>query len=511
MFKSATHLCSPFKTRRLCAFHPRTLILIALFVFHIQSHTLRAQTNTVRNALPNTTIQPIASDQTIKRPAVGLSATLPVGASASTTEFANKKTTRIILPNDTGLVNVSDITLTKPQSLADIAESIINQRLDSVSQKHVNPNIPGAASPSRSTANGSLLARETITINNQPAERFYLRIRNLSGEDTVFGYCLFLPAGNTLAMFELQTPASAFPDARAYFEFITDSVHIADLSLTDAQRALGIEAGIAFFDSLTRKDYQAVIKKQGGDWHYERYYKPAPTGSDSDATELGYRRTRFALGTRGDIKAPSEKRGRTDPSDRQKGYLVFQDARILDAEYIIDISAAFFMTPDRTQEAWSIRQSVRPRLSTAKAAATTTTETGIRDHNTMTVVQAVDGTTVETINPLIEGKGYISRAEVYLLPWLLLHKKATGTYRFYAYNQSAKRITLRQDSLEHPDNTPDLWKYTSRPDEESPGQTAYFNAKAQPMRAELPDGKQWEPITLKRLFSLWKSKDLPLE
>lgn len=511
MFKPISHHCMFFKTRMFCAFHPCMLLLIPYFVLNTTTSSAHAQTHANQNTLPSTTIQPVASDQTITRPAVGLSATLPVGASASTTEFANKKTTRIILPDETGLVNVSDITLTKPQTLAAIADSIINQRLDSVSQKHVNPNIPGASTPSRTTTNGSLLARTTITINNQPAERFYLRIRNLSGEDTVFGYCLFLPAGNTLAMFELQSPASAFPDARAYFEFITDSVHIADLSLTDAQRALGIEAGIAFFDSLTRRDYQEVIKKQGSDWHYERYYKPAPTGSDSDATELGYRRTRFALGTRGDIKSPGNKRGRADPSDRQKGYLVFQEARILDADYIIDISASFFMTPDRTQEAWSIHQSVRPRLSKAKAAATDTTETGIRDHNTMTVVQAVDGNTVETINPLIEGKGYISRAEVYLLPWLLLHKKATGTYRCYAYNQSAKRITLRQDSLEQPNDTPGLWTYTSKPDEESLGQTAYFNAKAQPMRAELPDGKQWEPITLKRLFSLWKAKNLPLE
>jgi len=496
--------------RKTCAFWRYPLTVACFLVLLAHPAAGNAQSSPGQPASTPPAVVPVASDQTVTRPSIGLSVTLPVGASASAVEFGGKKTTRIILPNGSGLVNLTDVDLTKPETLAAIADSIISQRLDSVSQMHINPDKSRTKPRSRATTNGKLLRRTATTINQHAAEVFYIRTRNLSGEDTIYGYCLFLPSANTLAMFELQTTLSMIGSAKPYFEFLIHSVQIADLSLTDAQRALGVEAGLSFFESLSPADYTKAINDQGDQWRYERYYKPAATGSDNDATELGYRRTRFALGTRGELKSPNQ-RGRSDPSDRQKGYLVFQEARILDREYIIDISAAFFMTPDRREESWSIRQSVRPRITTAKAAATNTTETGIRDGDSFTVIQSVDGTPVETIHPLIEGKGYINRVEVYMLARLLLAKEATGTYRFYAYNQSAKRITLRQDILQQSKDTPGLWKYTSRPDEESPGQTAFFNAKHEPMYADLPNGQRWEPITLKRLFKLWKSKNLPLK
>lgn len=450
-----------------------------------------------------------ASDQLIRRPAIGLTARLPVGASETTMEIAGRRTTSIVLPGNIGIVNVSDRTLARAQKLPDIADSIIRQHLDSVSESQIDAGQPTDNRPRRETARGRVLDRQTRTINGAQAEVFSIETAAVGGENTVFSYALFMPTPKTLGIIEMQTSASMLARTRPFFELIVGTVAIADPSLTDAQRELGVEASIAFFQSLSPSDYEAVIGALGDEWHFERFYRPAATGSDTDATERGYRRTRYALGTRTELKGPGARA--TTSTDRQQGFLVFQEARILHPDYIVDIAASFFMTPDRRQEGWSIKQAVKPRKLGARAASTNTVETGIRDGNSVTVVQSVDGKPVETINPLISGKGYISRAEVYLLPHLLLHKEAAGHYRAYAYNQLARKITLREDILVRPEGSPGMWKYISRPDEENPGQTAYFDARHDPVRAELPNDELWEPISLKRLFELWKDKNLPLD
>ena len=71
--------------------------------------------------------QPELSDQTFTRPTVGLTASLPVGATMSSYEIAGRGANRIILPGNTALVNVSDVILTKAQTLREVADTIINQ------------------------------------------------------------------------------------------------------------------------------------------------------------------------------------------------------------------------------------------------------------------------------------------------------------------------------------------------------------------------------------------------
>ncbi|MBK7404468.1 MAG: hypothetical protein IPJ41_07485 [Phycisphaerales bacterium] len=176
---------------------------------------------------------------------------------------------------------------------------------------------------------------------------------------------------------------------------------------------------------------------------------------------------------------------------------------------MIDLAAAFFVTPDRSQEAWSIRQSVRPAKA-KKDAATTTIETGARDRGDLAISRVSGGRPTDSIHPAIEGVGYISRAEVYLMPYLLLHKSSPGAYRFYAFNQAVDRVTLREDNLEQDPARPGAWKYTSRPAEGSPGQTSLFDPRGKLVRAELPGTQLWEPISLSRLYDLWKAKSLPL-
>lgn len=454
--------------------------------------------------------QPELSDVEITRPAVGLHTMLPVGVTRSSYVIAGRGSDRITLPGIAALVNLTDRQLSEPKTIRVVADSIIRDHLSAVSSLDVDPDGPGENRLELQTAKGRLLSRETREINGWPAEVFYLQIASLGGEDSAYGYAVFMPTETTVALFELQTTAGELARAKPYFELMVNSTRIVDPLAAEARRAMGVEAGLAFFQSLTADDFEAVIEQFGEDWRYERFLQASETADDQDAVELGYRRTRFALGTRGELKTGSG-RGSSRPEDRQRGYLVFQEARILHGEQIIDVTAGYFVSPDRSQESWTIRQSIKSATDPAAQASGVVVETGVRSRSDLTISRVSGGGPVETIHPAIEGVGYISRAEVLLLPYLLMHKGAAGDYRFYAFNQAADRVTLRQDRFEAPTAERPTWRHTSSPAEGSPGQTAIYSGRMELIRAERGDGQVWEPITLRRLYDLWTAKGLPME
>jgi len=455
--------------------------------------------------------QPVQlSDAVVSRPAIGLTTTLPMGATRSSYQIAGRGADRVTFPGMAAFVNITEVYLTQAKALPEVADAIVNEHLASVSSLDVKANKPINSEPGLRTAKGRLVSREHREINGWPAEVFYVQLATLGGEDSVYGYALFMPTGNTIAKFELQTTEGDLPRARPYFEAMVNSTVIVDPDVASARRAEGVEAGNSFFQSLTPKDVEGVIRWLGDDWHAERFYQPAENGSDRDATELGYRLTRYAIGKRGDLKSDAD-RGNIRPEDRQRGYLVFQKARILSGDQMIDLEAGFFVSTDRSQEMWTIKQAVRSLRAPTAPATGLVTETGVRERSSLSISRVAKDGPVQTINPAIEGSGYVSWAEVLLLPYLLMQKDAPGDYRFYAYNQMANRVTLREDTLEPPNADRATWRYTSRPSEASQPLVATFDSRMDLVRAERADNQVWEPITVRRLADLWKQKKLPID
>ena len=454
--------------------------------------------------------QPVQlSDEVVSRPGLGLTTTLPVGASRSSYQIAGRGADKVTFPGMAAIVNLTEVSLTEAKALPEVAQAIINEHLASVSSLDVKADKPTDSQPGLRTARGQLLARDSREINGWPAEILYVQVASVGGEDAVYGYGLFMPTGNTLARFELQTTESDWARARPYFEAMLNSTRIVDPELAAAKRATGVEAGTAFFQSLTPDDIREVIGRLGDDWHADRFYQPAPSGSDEDAVELGYRLTRFAVGKRADLKR-DDQRGSSTPEDRQQGFLVFQKARILSGEQMIDVEYGFFVTPDRSQEMWTIRQAVKSVKLPDAPPTVVVTETGVRDRADLTISRVTKGGPVQTIYPAIEGAGYVSRVEVLLMPYLLMHKDAPGDYRFYAFNQQNDRVTLREDKLEAPTAQRGTWLYTSRPSETASGQKATFDSRMQLVRAEGAGGEVWEPMSVRELAELWKRKGLPI-
>ncbi len=450
---------------------------------------------------------PRLSDQVLERPSVGLTTSLPMNVSVTTYQMSGAGVSRITLPDIAALINVSDRRLTEAKTPRQIADSIINDNLAAVSALSIDTAAPNDSSRRLETAKGKVLSHETREVGGWPAEVFYLQLASVTGEDAARGYAVFMPTPTSVAIYELQTSARDLAAARPYFEMLVDSTRIVDPSVIDAERGVGVEAGLSFMQSLRPEDYERTIRDLGDEWRFERFYKPAESGADRDAEELGYRMTRYSVGTRGDLKSQSE-RGGSSPADRQKGYLVHQRARLLLDDRLVDIDAAFFMTPDRASESWTIRQTVRPLAGGSKVIITNLVETAVRDRSDLFISRTEGSNLPASIRPAIEGVGYISRLETYLMPYLLMHQDATGSHRFYAFNQSVDRVTLREDILTPREGGG--FKYVSRPSEGHPGQTVLFDARGQPVRADLPGNQVWEPITGERLLKIWKDKGLPV-
>lgn len=449
------------------------------------------------------------SDQTLDRPSIGLTTSLPMDVSVSTYQISGTGISRITLPGMAALINVSDRRLAEAKTLTEIADSIVRDNLASVSSLKIDTSAPGDSSRLLQTAKGRVISRETRDVNGWPAEVFYLQLAGVTGDDAARGYAIFMPTPTSVAIFELQCSARDLAAAKPYLELLVDSTRISDPATLDALRGVGVEAGLAFMQSLTPADYERVIRDLGDEWRFERFYRPAASGSDRDAEELGYRLTRYALGTRGDLKDRSERTG-SSPTDREKGYLVFQQARLLLDGRVVDVVASFFMTPDRRSESWKIQQTVRPLVGNKKAAPITNlVETAVRDRSDLFISRTEGSKPASSIQPAIEGAGYISRVEVYLMPHLLMRRGATGSHRFYAFNQNVDRVTLREDSVSPREGGG--FVYTSSPSEGHPGQTVLFDAKLRPVRADLPGDQVWEPISGERLLELWRDKGLPIK
>ncbi len=114
-------------------------------------------------------------------------------------------------------------------------------------------------------------------------------------------------------------------------------------------------------------------------------------------------------------------------------------------------------------------------------------------------------------HPLIQGEGYMSQVQSYLIGNLLAHDAPPGEYASYVYNSSLGAIALRWDIVEHPEETPDLIKITTKTSKNTPANVSLYNSSGELMRVRLANERIWEPIELERLIKLWRKKGLPLE
>jgi hypothetical protein len=435
---------------------------------------------------------------------VGLTMLLPLGARAEGSSSLNGKAAiRIQSADNTWFANLqtprtSNLTLTSAQVLDDLVTQVLKQ-----SGEIYEAGKPGNLLGYRGRVH---VPRETVIINGRTAERAYVWLPGESNNPAfIRGYFVFQLSPSQYVTFELITTEPAFLTARREFEAMVTTASFEDPVKANADRAAAIRTGLKVFERVDETFLRQIIESQPERW--ERLFRPSPTGSRADDTEIGYRRIRTSIGRRADID-PSRKG--TGPGDRQPGFVVAIDARYLDRQgdktRIVDSQGIFYLSFDRTSEAWNVRNAIRDGKQTSVVS-----EIGARQDQTMSVEIIPLSGSGRSIRPILQGEGYISRVEALLLPQILIRAGITAEAGFYTYFSEKESVRLRRDLLEQPPERPGMWRITTRMPEALTPQVSIYNAKGELVHAELPRGVVAEPITLPELVSLWRSKNLPMD
>jgi hypothetical protein len=141
----------------------------------------------------------------------------------------------------------------------------------------------------------------------------------------------------------------------------------------------------------------------------------------------------------------------------------------------------------------------------------TSTEIGARHNDAMTVRIDTSGATPTSIRPTIAGEGYLSRADAYLLPHLLVRADMPAVFGFYVYNSQSQTIQFRSATLDRPTADEPNWRLVTSFASSQPTQTEFFTRDGGFVRATMGNGLAVEPTTFEAVTKLWKSKNLPLD
>lgn len=430
---------------------------------------------------------------------LGLSIRPPVGYELSTNIRGGLITSSIRLPGDLGAVGLQLRANADEPDLIEIERRVIVQLLD------LPPETEGLTIDSQvSTIEGDLLGRSPIINSTSRIIRpFYFSLHE-GKKDVRRGVAIVPLSATEHAMITLITRPAAFDEARQIFEVMLGTIETADIDSVDRRRGEAIGAGVGLLSGLSVADYDAVVEDVPE--QFERIYRPAPGGAESDEVEVGYRRVRAWIGPRSDLmtREPDPTRA---PSDTD-GYLLRIDGLVfLDDGQRADSRSTYFLSRDRRREAWTVEMAMRDARGSKPEIWT---EIGARSGRSMTVQISSGDKASHTARPLIEGEGYISRLESYLLPQLLIRAGEPGEFAFYSYDQAAEANRIRFFTLERPEDRPDTWQVTTRRlNEQTDAST--FNEFGRLIRSESSDGLIKRPIEFRRLYQIWDAKGLPLD
>lgn len=428
---------------------------------------------------------------------VGLSIQLPAGSRVETTRVGDARTAQIVDANAKWVFNIQTPRTTNPKAtIQEAAEQTIALIQGSV----------GVVDPDQreilETQARILERTPNLKVNGMDADRFYIAVPRADGKPLVKGYTIFKPSATQYVVFELIVAEADFAGAKRAYETSVGTSKFLDPALINTQRGAAIRAGQELLKQITAEDYDQWFNGQEI-WY--RLYRPASTASKADAEEIGYRGIKLWKGQRGEVD-PGSRRSWTRV-DRQQGYLASVRARLLTSQGPADSEAIYFMSADRTEEAWSLRMVVRD--STGREILTAK-EVGARTNKDLSVVIEQTGQPPRTIQPFFQSEGYISQVEAIVLPRAFSSKQVVSDFAFYGYQSQLESVSMRRDKVSKSGRgTSTVWSVETSFTDDAPAQTSTYNSKGELLSTVTGDGRIWEPTKLETLKGLWEQKGLP--
>lgn len=340
-------------------------------------------------------------------------------------------------------------------------------------------------------------------------ERWYAALPQGKGQpDLVRGFTVAKISDSQFLIFELTTTDKDFAATRPIYETLVSAARLGDPQDVSARRAMAVDAGMRAIRAVSDKDLEAIASAHPERWF--RFYKPSPSGRKEDDTELGYMRVQAKVGQRGLVDRDKSK-GAWGPAERETGYVILTDMRLLRDAEIIDSQAGYFLRKDRGGEFWTISSGVRTLDAKGQKGAKPAVYTEIGARNALSMQVTITGTGVPDtdIKPVIQSDAYVSRVEALLMPQILIRGRAAAEFGCYTWVSELGKIRFRRDLLEHAAGGSG-WQITTRFGDDPQNQTSVYRDDGELVRTTMPDGTIREPVAPEELVRIWSSKKLPM-
>jgi hypothetical protein len=445
---------------------------------------------------------------------VGLTIHVPVDSLTENSVYQKRATTTVQLPENLGAVVLQERRTKKIDlTTKEVADGIITQLLA------LTPWLDGQTNPETGEDEVAIVGTRAHVMSRDKAKKIdtytadhtYVAIpREGTNEFTIRGSTLIKTGPGRFILIELFTSLSKLERAKEMYEVMLATIKIDDPTKSASRRAAEIAMGIRILDRLTESDYRQVFEQNAERW--ERLYRQSPSGSTSDDEEIGYRRIRAHIGQRGQL-SPQKPKDLWTPTEQEQGYIVQIDARILDQASVIDTRATYFLSMDFSEEAWVVNLSIAEPADQfgTPGKKSRWQEIGARRGKDISIRIIPQSEAVTKIRPQIQGQGYISVVQSFLLPQLLVQVGIPGDMAFYAYQTTSGTIRLRTESLSQSDKGRKLWRLNTRLNADAEPQETIITAEGKVLRTTFSDGRRWETLPLDQLVRLWKRKGLPLD
>lgn len=321
---------------------------------------------------------------------------------------------------------------------------------------------------------------------------------------------VFIQLGpQVFALFQLETPKSAYDLAKPTFNAVIQSLQVTDPRKLLADREKLLDAGHELLSQLKFDQLRNRLIPQ----QWFRFVE-----GDRD---IGYMRIRQVYGKLDDRKIVINKREIPMPAYLAgEGCKVQAMVRMQIADTLYDSLNVCYVSAQRDEEVWSIRTTERPQGQRKVAKykrnrnnalkldveqipvdlQNSWIETGLASNKKIQLSRR-NPSNYKEYEWAIPPKAYLSQVDLHLLP-LLLKDQSDGTWGFYAYHPNSGKISFRTERMEHKSNG-NFVMYTRLTPEDVNEQITEYDPQGKIVQRILAGGRKLISATQRQIEILW--------
>jgi hypothetical protein len=351
----------------------------------------------------------------------------------------------------------------------------------------------------------SVISNTPVVCNGVEGQECWIELKSDKGLPVISGWTILPTGPKSFMVVSTQVLPENFSRLQHVFQACFSTIRLKSLESVENEKKHRLDAAKSVLSSITPQQLKSVA----GVSQWTRIYMPAT--ANSAAVERGYSLIEVLDSVKGEITPERDEKSYT-ADDRKPGIVVRVKGRVAmgKANEFYDTIATYWMAWDQSEEAWSIRATLRQG-----EASQTEAESGVRVAETpgappkISVVKAASGSNTREPSEWPVPDIYLSQAMSWLLGRILPHDvTAPQEYAWYFYNfaNAKPQITQRLDVWEPLGDGSGNFKLTSRYTTDTPPVISIYGKDGLLVRRTNSDGSISEPTTNEALQKLWKTR-----